>query len=203
MWKKNKGLFIAKAVLFVACLLPLARLLILTAQDQLGANPIETITRDTGEWTLRLLLLTLLMSPLRRWFSWSWPVRVRRMLGLFAFFYATMHLGIYLWLDQFFDWTEIGYDILERPFITVGMLGFTLLLPLAITSTNRMMKRLGRDWKRLHRLAYVVPALGVVHFWWLVKSDIREPLLYGVILTVLLAVRWRWKKSVSAASALN
>ncbi|MFN2337871.1 MAG: sulfite oxidase heme-binding subunit YedZ, partial [Gammaproteobacteria bacterium] len=167
-----------KPVLFAACLLPLAQWLWLGWQQQLGANPIEYITHGTGDWTLRLLLLTLLMTPLKRGFGWGWPLRVRRMLGLFAFFYATLHLSTYLWLDQFFDWGEIGRDILERPFITLGMTGYVLLLPLALTSTQAMMKRLGRNWKKLHRLVYVVATLGVLHFWWLVKADVREPLLY-------------------------
>lgn len=187
-----------KACLFVVCLLPLAQLVWLGYQDQLGANPIEAITHGTGEWTLRLLLVTLLMTPLRRWYSWGWPIRVRRMLGLFAFFYGTLHLFTYLWLDQFFDWQEIGYDILDRPFITVGMLGYLLLIPLAVTSTQRMMKRLGRDWKRLHRLAYLVPVLGVVHFWWLVKADVREPLIYAVVLIILLGLRLRWRMNAFA-----
>ncbi len=187
-----------KACLFVVCLLPLAQLVWLGYQDQLGANPIEAITHGTGEWTLRLLLVTLLMTPLRRWYSWGWPIRVRRMLGLFAFFYGTLHLFTYLWLDQFFDWQEIGYDILDRPFITVGMLGYLLLIPLGVTSTQRMMKRLGRDWKRLHRLAYLVPVLGVVHFWWLVKADVREPLIYAVVLIILLGLRLRWRMNAFA-----
>ena len=193
--QSKSGLLLFKGMLFVLCLLPALRLFYLGYGDQLGANPIEVITRDTGEWSLRFLLITLLMTPLRHWFSWKWPLRVRRMLGLYGFFYACLHLGIYLWLDQFFDWQEIAYDILDRPFITIGMLGFLLLLPLVITSTNGMMKRLGRDWKRLHRLAYLVPVLGVLHYWWLVKADIREPLFYGALLLFLLLLRWRWRRA--------
>ncbi|MBU1190263.1 MAG: sulfoxide reductase heme-binding subunit YedZ [Gammaproteobacteria bacterium] len=178
-----------KPVIFILCLLPLAWLIFALLTDQLGANPIEELTRETGEWTLRLLLITLCMTPLRGMFGWTWPLRVRRMLGLFAFFYVCVHLTTYIWLDQFFDWNEILRDIYKRRFITVGMLAFVLLLPLALTSTNAMMKRLGKNWKRLHQLVYVIPALGVLHFWWVVKADVRAPLVYAVILVLLLAVR--------------
>ncbi len=173
------------------CLLPLAWLVFALLTDRLGANPIEALTRETGEWTLRFLLLTLCMTPLRKATGWSWPIRLRRMLGLFAFFHVCIHLTTYLWLDQFFDWGEIGRDILKRPFITVGMLAFVLLVPLAVTSTNAMMRRLGRNWARLHRLAYVVPALGVLHFWWLVKADVREPLVYALLFVLLMLLRWK------------
>ncbi len=180
---------LVKPLLFALCLVPAGLLGWQFTADALGANPIEAITRGTGEWTLRLLLITLLMTPLKRITGWYWPVRVRRMLGLFAFFYACLHLSTYLWLDQFFDWHEIWLDILDRPFITVGMLAFTLLLPLAVTSNRYAVKKLARQWKRLHRLAYVVPVLGVVHFWWLVKADILEPAIYALLLGVLLATR--------------
>lgn len=193
-----------KPTLFALCLLPLSWLLFALLTDQLGANPIEELTRETGEWTLRLLLITLCMTPLRRFSGWSWPLRVRRMLGLFAFFYVCIHLTTYIWLDQFFDWGEILRDIYKRRFITVGMLAFVLFLPLALTSTNAMMKRLGRNWKRLHQLVYVIPALGVLHFWWLVKADVREPLVYAVLLVVLLAMRTErgkaWLKRDRAAA---
>lgn len=184
-----------KPVVFTLCLLPLGWLVFALLTDRLGANPIEELTRDSGEWTLRLLLITLCMTPLRRASGWSWPLRVRRMLGLFAFFYASIHLTTYLWLDQFFDWGEILRDIIKRPFITVGMTAFVLLLPLAVTSTNAMMKRLGRNWTRLHQLVYVIPALGVLHFWWLVKADVREPLVYAGLLVLLLALRTEYGKS--------
>ncbi len=184
-----------KPTIFILCLLPLAWLVFSLLTDQLGANPIEELTRETGEWTLRLLLVTLCMTPLRRITNWRWPLRVRRMLGLFAFFYVCVHLTTYIWLDQFFDWGEILRDIYKRRFITVGMLAFVLLLPLAITSTNAMMKRLGRNWGRLHQLVYVIPALGVLHFWWLVKADVREPLVYAVLLVVLLVMRTEWGKA--------
>jgi sulfoxide reductase heme-binding subunit YedZ len=180
-----------KPLVFLLCLVPLAALAWRASADLLGANPIEEITHYTGEWTLRFLLLTLLMTPLRRFSGWGWPVRLRRMLGLFAFFYASLHLATYLWLDQFFLWGEIWLDILDRPFITVGMLAFVLLLPLALTSNRAMSRRLGKNWKRLHRLAYVIPVLGVLHFWWLVKADVLEPFVYAVLLAGLLLARVR------------
>jgi len=181
-----------KPLVFLLCLLPLAVLVWQLYADQLGANPIDEVADATGEWTLRFLLITLVATPLKQLLGWSWVIRVRRMLGLVAFFYASIHLLTYLWLDQFFDWGEIWRDILDRPFITVGMLAFVLLLPLVVTSTNAAMRRLGRNWKKLHRLAYVVPALGVLHFWWLVKADVLVPLIYGAVLAVLLMFRTRW-----------
>lgn len=189
-----------KPVIFILCLLPLAWLTFALLTDRLGANPIEALTRETGEWTLRFLLITLCMTPLRRYGGWGWPLRIRRMLGLFAFFYVCVHLTTYLWLDQFFDWQAIGRDILKRPFITVGMLGFVLLVPLAATSTNAMIKRLGRNWARLHRLVYVIPVLGVLHFWWLVKADVREPFVYALLLGLLLSMRLVWYRRRVAAS---
>jgi sulfoxide reductase heme-binding subunit YedZ len=180
-----------KPVVFLLCLLPLVVLVWQLYTDRLGANPIDEIADATGEWTLRLLLITLMATPFKRLFGWGRAIRVRRMLGLFAFFYATLHLFTYLWLDQFFDWSEIWLDIIDRPFITIGMLAFVLLLPLALTSNSAMVRRLGRNWKRLHRLAYVIPLLGVLHFWWLVKADVLEPLVYAGVLVVLLAMRLR------------
>ncbi len=187
-----------KPAVFTLCLLPLLWLIWQGLAGQLGANPIEAVTHRTGDWTLRLLLITLAMTPLRRLSGWTWPVRVRRMLGLFAFFYASLHLVTYLWLDQFFDWGEILQDIAKRPFVTVGMLGFAFLVPLAATSNQCMMKRLGKNWKRLHQLAYVVPVLGVLHFLWLVKADIREPVIYATVLLALLGVRVWWQRSQRA-----
>lgn len=189
-----------KPVVFMVGLVPLVMLLWRGLVGNLGANPIEEITHWTGDWTLRLLLITLAMTPLRRLSGWTWPVRVRRMIGLFAFFYGTLHLLTYVWLDQFFWWEEIVRDVIERPYITVGFLGYLLLIPLAVTSTNKMMRRLGGDWKRLHRLAYLVPGLGVLHFLWLVKADLREPVLYAGILAVLLGVRgWWWISNIKGA----
>ena len=174
-----------KPAVFSLCLLPLALLVQDGFTGGLGVNPIETVTHHTGDWTLRLLLATLALTPLRRLFGWAWPLRLRRMVGLFAFFYACLHLLTYLWLDQFFAWGRIVEDVIERPFITLGMLAFLGLVPLALTSTRGMQRRLGRRWKTLHRLVYPVAILGVLHFWWLVKADVREPLVYALILAVL------------------
>lgn len=189
-----------KPLVFLLCLLPLVVLIWRLFADQLGANPIDEVADTTGEWTLRFLLIALMATPLKRLLGWTWGIRVRRMLGLFAFFYATLHLTTYLWLDQFFDWGEIWLDILDRPFITVGMLAFVMLLPLVVTSNNAMVRRLGRNWKRLHRLAYIIPLLGVLHFWWLVKADVLEPLVYGAVLVVLLGFRIKARYSVMCGS---
>ena len=182
----NRGI---KPLLFVLCLLPLGQLAWGVIYDELGANPIEVLTRSTGEWTLRFLLVTLTVTPLRQLTGANWLIKLRRMLGLFAFFYALVHLTSYLWLDQFFDWGEILRDIIKRPFITVGMTAFLLMLPLALTSTNRMMRRLGGNWRRLHRLIYLLAPLAVLHYFWLVKADIRLPVIYALLLGVLLGYR--------------
>ena len=174
------------------CLLPLVRLLVLGASGGLGANPIEFITRSTGTWTLVGLLLTLSITPLRRLSGRADLIRYRRMLGLFSFFYACLHFVTYIWLDQFFDPAAIVRDIVKRPFITVGFSAFVLLVPLAATSTHAMMRRLGRRWQRLHRLVYVIALLGVIHYLWLVKKDLTEPLIYGGVLLLLLAMRMQW-----------
>ncbi|MEZ5581158.1 MAG: protein-methionine-sulfoxide reductase heme-binding subunit MsrQ [Candidatus Competibacteraceae bacterium] len=182
-----------KPLVFCVSLLPLVWLCWLAWQDRLGANPVETLSHRTGDWSLRFLLLTLAVTPLRRLSGWNWLLKFRRMLGLFAFFYVCLHLGVYLIFDQFFDPSAILEDIAKRPYITVGFAGFLLLIPLAATSTNGMIKRLGRNWQRLHRLVYLIGMLGVVHYWWLVKADISEPLLYAGLLTILLGYRaWWW-----------
>jgi sulfoxide reductase heme-binding subunit YedZ len=182
-----------KPLVFCVSLLPLVWLCWLAWQDRLGANPVETLSHRTGDWSLRFLLLTLAVTPLRRLSGWNWLLKFRRMLGLFAFFYVCLHLGVYLIFDQFFDPSAILEDIAKRPYITVGFAGFLLLIPLAATSTNGMIKRLGRNWQRLHRLVYLIGVLGVVHYWWLVKADISEPLLYAGLLTMLLGYRaWWW-----------
>ena len=179
-----------KPFVFIAALGPLAYLLLGAWRGSLGANPIETITRSTGLWTLRFMLITLAVTPLRRLTGWNDMVRVRRMLGLFAFFYGSLHLLTYVWLDQFFDVAAIAKDVVKRPFITAGFSAYVLLVPLAITSTAGMIRRLGgRTWRRLHRLAYATAALGVVHYWWLVKADIRPPRNYAILLAALLLVR--------------
>ena len=180
-----------KPVIFILCLLPLTYLFVYFYLDELGANPFEVLTRSTGEWTLRLLLLTLAMTPLRQLSGSAWPLRLRRMLGLFTFFYVCVHLLTYLLLDHFFDWEEIMMDIVKRPYITFGMLAFTLLIPLAVTSTKSMMKRLGKRLKSLHKLIYVIAILGTLHFILLVKADLKEPIIYIIILAALFLLRWK------------
>ena len=182
-----------KPAVFVLCLLPLVLLVLDGFAGRLGANPIEVITHTTGLWTLRFLLITLAVTPARRLTGFGWLIRLRRMLGLFAFFYAALHLFTFLWLDQFFLWGEILRDIYKRPFITAGMGALLLMLPLALTSTNGMMRRLGSRWKRLHRLVYAVVLLGVLHFFWLVKADLQRPLFYAALAGLLLGYRlWVW-----------
>jgi len=187
-----------KSLVFIACLLPLVFGIQAGFTDQLGANPIEEITHRTGDWTLRLLLITLAVTPARRLFGWGWPLRVRRMLGLFTFFYASLHLLTYFVLDQFFDWDEIFKDIIKRPYITIGFSAFVLLVPLAITSTNGMMRRLGKRWGQLHQLVYIIAVFGVLHYLWLVKADYLLPLIHAAILLTLLLVRaWYQRQSLS------
>lgn len=181
-----------KALVFVLCLLPLAASLWQALGGQ-AVNPVETLTRDSGSWALNLLLLGLAITPLRRLGAPGWLLRLRRMLGLYAFFYAGVHLLIYLWLDQLFDWPAIVHDIIKRPFITVGMAAFALLLPLAITSTDGWLRRLKRRWGQLHRLVYPLAVLAVVHYLWLVKRDLTEPLLYAAVLALLLGLRLWWR----------
>jgi sulfoxide reductase heme-binding subunit YedZ len=179
-----------KPIVAATALAPLAYLALGAWTGSLGANPIEVVTRSTGVWTLRLLILTLAVTPVRRLTGWNDVIRLRRMLGLFAFFYGSLHLLTYVWLDQFFDWQAMAKDVVKRPFITAGFSAFVLLVPLAATSTAGMVRRLGgRAWRRLHRLAYVAAALGVVHYWWLVKLDTRPPLRYAVLLAALLLAR--------------
>jgi len=180
-----------KPLIFLLCLVPLTLLFRNFYLDELGANPFEVLTRSSGEWTLRFLLLTLAMTPLRQLTGSAWPLRLRRMFGLFVFFHVCVHSLTYLWLDHFFDWDEIVTDIIKRPYITFGMLAFTLLLPLALTSTKKMMKRLGKRWKSLHKLVYVIAILGVLHFILLVKADLREPIIYAFILLALFLVRFK------------
>lgn len=178
--------------IFGVCLLPLARLIVLGFNGGLGANPIEFITRSTGTWTLVGLMVTLSVTPLRRLTGHAGLIRYRRMLGLFTFFYVCLHFVTYVWLDQFFDPEAIVKDIIKRPFITVGFSAFVLLIPLATTSTRAMIRRLGRRWQQLHRLVYAIAILGVVHYLWLVKKDLTEPLIYGAVLTLLLFMRLPW-----------
>jgi sulfoxide reductase heme-binding subunit YedZ len=181
---------VAKPLLFVLCLGPVAWLAWAAAADALGANPISEITKETGVWTLRFLALTLAITPLRRATGWNVLVRFRRMLGLFAFFYGSLHFLTYVWLDQFFALDDILKDIAKRPFITVGFTAFVLMVPLAVTSTAGWIRRLGgRRWNQLHRLVYASACLGVIHYYWLVKADVARPVRYGLIVGGLLFAR--------------
>ncbi len=179
-----------KGLVFGICLLPIIWLSYALLTDQLGANPIEAITRETGVWALRFIIVTLLISPLRKLTGRNEFIRFRRMLGLFAFFYASVHMLLYLGLDQFFDVQEIWLDIIKRPFITIGFISFILLIPLTITSTDKMIKRVGgRRWKKLHYLIYLIVVLSCLHFYMLVKQDKTEPLIYLFIVLLLLGFR--------------
>jgi methionine sulfoxide reductase heme-binding subunit len=179
-----------KAIVFVLALVPLGRLVAGVFLRTLGTNPVEAIIRSLGTWTLVFLCITLALTPLRRMTGWQWLARLRRMSGLYAFFYAVLHFTSYVWLDQDLDVAAIVHDIPKRPFITLGFTCLILLVPLAATSTDAMVKRLGsRRWVALHRLVYVVAVGGVVHFWWLVKRDVTEPAVYAAVVTVLLGYR--------------
>ena len=178
-----------KPVVFLACLSPALLLGWDAFTGGLGVNPIEDITHRTGDWALRFLLVTLAVTPLRRLAGWNGLVRFRRMVGLFAFFYAVLHFSTYLVFDHFFDLLLIIDDVAERKYVTAGFVGFVLMIPLAVTSTQGWIRRLGRRWTALHRLVYASAVAGVVHFLWLVKIDIGEPLIYAVILAILFAAR--------------
>jgi sulfoxide reductase heme-binding subunit YedZ len=195
-----------KVVLFLLCLVPLGKLALETfgvAGLSLGANPVEELLHRLGKWGLNFLLITLAVTPLRRLSGWNWLIRFRRMLGLFAFFYVAMHFLTYAGLDQRFDLAAIVEDIAERPYITLGMTALVLLLPLALTSVNAMMRRLGRRWQQLHRLVYPITILGVWHFYWQVKLDTLEPSIYAAILAALLGYRlvdWRRRRGRGRAA---
>src|SRR6185295_19702071 len=178
-----------KPLVFLLCLIPFGQLAYNAYTGDLGVNPIETITRFTGSWALIFLLGSLAVTPLRRLTRWNELIKFRRMLGLFAFSYALAHFSPYLGLDLFFDWAAIGKDILKRPYVTAGFTAFVLMIPLAITSTAAMIRRLGKRWQQLHRLVYLAAIGGVIHFYWLVKADIRRPAQYGAVLALLLGYR--------------
>jgi methionine sulfoxide reductase heme-binding subunit len=178
-----------KVVVFLACLIPLALLVQRVLPGDL-ADPIAFITHTTGDWTLRFVVITLAITPLRKILRLPQLIRFRRMMGLFAFFYVCLHFSTWIWLDHHFVWPELWKDVLKRPYITVGFTGFVLLIPLAITSTAGWIRRLGgKRWQMLHRLIYVTAVLGVIHYYWLVKSDVRKPVFYGILVAALLA--WR------------
>jgi methionine sulfoxide reductase heme-binding subunit len=189
-----------RAAAFGGALLPALWLVIAFLRDDLTANPIEYITRHTGFWALILLVVTLGVTPLRRLTGWNEVIKLRRMLGLFAFFYATVHLLVWVVLDKFFDFAWMLEDVAERRFITIGMLTWVMLLPLAVTSTKAMIRRLGRRWQTLHRLSYVAAITGVVHFWWLVKADLFEPQMVALALSMLLGFRAWWTLRVRTRS---
>lgn len=198
---------VIKPALFVACALPLLSLVCAAfgiGGASLGANPVEKIQDTFGQWGLRFLCITLAVTPVRDWFNMPWLVQLRRMLGLYAFFYVLMHFLTWLILDQGFYWSGILKDIGERPFITIGFTALLLLVPLAVTSTNKMMRRLGRRWKKLHRLIYLICLLAVWHYYWQVKADTTEPLIYLAIVLVLLGWRaWKARPKPAAAAAME
>jgi len=182
--------WVLKPLVFLACLGPLGHLIWRAFSDDLTANPVSEITLQTGTWTLRFLAITLGITPFRRLTRWNDAIKFRRMLGLFAFFYGTLHFTTYFWLDHFFSLGSIAADVWKRPFITVGFTAFVSIVPLALTSTNGWIRRLGgRNWQRLHRLIYVAAVCGVVHYWWLVKADVQRPQNYAVIVGLLLSYR--------------
>jgi len=197
---------VLKPLVWIACLIPLSRLIVGAFMGTLGANPVERITHRTGSATLILLLAGLAITPLRKWTEMYWLIQYRRLVGLFAFFYGTLHFLTYIWLDKFFDIHEMVKDIAKRPFITVGFSAFVLMIPLALTSTAWSIRRLGgKNWQRLHRLIYLTGILGVVHYTWLVKADHRKPIEYGIVLGILLVYRvgvWASeKRNLSATPA--
>lgn len=193
-----KQLAALKAVVFVLALLPFARIVWLTVQ-QVPVDPVEFVTHGTGDWALYLLCATLAITPLRRFTGWNWLIRLRRMLGLYTFFYALMHFLTFLWADHRFDFGAMWKDVLKRPFITVGFIAFVLLLPLAATSTNAMIKRLGRRWAQLHRLIYLIAPLAILHYWWMKagKHNFEQPIVWGLVVAVLLGLRvvWSWNRT--------
>ncbi len=190
-----------KSILFVLCLVPLASLVWRGFYGDLGANPIETITFFTGDWTLRFLLITLSISPLRQWFGLTGVLRFRRMLGLYVFFYACCHFSIWFIFDHALNFTDMFEDVVKRPYITLGFSALMLLIPLAVTSNNAMLRKLGKHWKKLHKLTYLILVLGVLHYLWLVKADYREPGIYAVFAVILLLQRLNMKKWLSSPKA--
>ena len=193
----NRMITAIKIAVFLAALAPVGRLAWLAVMDPgaLGPNPAEYIVRSTGEWCLRFVVATLAITPLRRWTGAAWVMRLRRMIGLYAFSYGVVHFASYISFDHVFDAGAIIRDIIKRPFITVGFAALLLMLPLAITSTNAMVRRLGgRRWLSLHRAVYAVGVLGVVHYWMMVKRDITQPAIYALIVAVLLGARWVWSR---------
>ena len=192
-----------KRALFVLALVPFVRMVYLTVTGQL-VEPLEFITRGTGDWVLYFLCITLAVTPLRRFTKWNWLLKLRRMLGLYAFFYAFLHFMTFLWFDHFFDVAEMWKDVLKRPFITVGFIAFVLLIPLAATSTKRMIRLVGgKRWQLLHKLIYVIAPLGILHFWWMkaAKHNFTQPIIFGCIVALLLGMRVFWALTKPAVPA--
>ena len=195
-----------KAIVFLLALLPFFRLVAFAFLDQLGANPVEFITRNTGDWTLYFLCIALAVTPVRRLLNVPWLLKLRRMLGLYGFFYASLHFLTFLWFDHFFDLTEMLKDVLKRPFILVGFTAFILLIPLALTSTNKMIKRIGaKRWQQLHKLIYAIASLGVLHYFWMKagKHDLNQPMIFAGVVALLFGLRiyWALQKRQQAALA--
>lgn len=186
---------ILKVVLFILSFGPVAVLSVNAFTDNLGANPVEYLTRATGTWTLVFLCITLGITPVRRLTGWNWLSPTRRMFGLFAFFYVCLHFTTYIWFDQYFDVQSIIKDVIKRPFITIGFAAFLLLIPLAVTSNNYLTHKLGaKRWQHLHRATYLICILGVIHYWWLVKRDLTQPIIYGSIVMLFLGARLVMRK---------
>lgn len=191
-----RQLFWCRVIVFVLALLPFLRLVYAVYQDALGANPLEFITRNTGDWALYFLCISLAITPLRKILEWHWLIRLRRMLGLYAFFYAALHFLTFLWFDHFFDVSDMWRDVVKRPFITVGFVAFVLLLPLVLTSNQWMIRQLGgKQWQLLHRLVYLIAPLGVLHYFWMKvgKNLLLQPLLFAALVSALLGVRLYWR----------
>ncbi|OAM53029.1 sulfoxide reductase heme-binding subunit YedZ [Methylovorus sp. MM2] len=197
----KKQIFWLKGVIIAIAMIPLIRLFILGWQDSLGANPIQFVEHSTGTWALVMLLITLSMTPIRLLTGLTWQIQLRGMFGLLMFFYVCLHFLAYIWLDFWFVWEDIAYDIGKHPFVLVGFSAFVLTIPLAFTSNNFMMRRLKGRWKTLHRLVYIIAILVIMHFWWLVKKDITEPFIYATVLAMLLGIRiyFNYKKILKKA----
>ena len=193
MNKKNINLI--KVAIWIFALLPLARLFWLGIHDDLSANPVEFVERSTGTWALVFLLITLSMTPIRLLTGQIWQIQLRRMLGLWMFFYACLHITTYVWLDYSFLWSDIVKDIIKHPYVIVGFSAFLLTIPLAVTSNSFMIKRLKKNWKKLHQLIYVIAILAILHFWWLVKKDVTEPFYYAAVLIILFGIRLYYQYS--------
>ena len=194
---------LVKVVIWLLALIPLARLIWLGVHEDLGANPVEFVERSTGLWALIILLLTLSLTPVRLITGQVWAIQLRRLTGLFMFFYACLHITTYVWLDFSFVWADIVKDIAKHPRILVGFAAFILVIPLAATSNRYMIKRLKTNWKKLHQAVYLIAILAVVHFWWLVKKDITEPLYYAIALAILLAIRIYFKQQAPNKIAIK